>query len=143
MDKNKKWIMIGALLLVFAAIKLGTLYIWNKQQPQAQNVSADCDVRKGCVLPNGAIIKFSEPLSAKAPFNIEMDNVPQDVQNVYLSFSMSNMDMGFNRYDLKKQADGAWRAENVRLPLCTDNRHDYLADIHINGKVFQAGFTAE
>ncbi|WP_107687769.1 hypothetical protein [Neisseria wadsworthii] len=143
MDKNKKWMMIGALLLAFAAIKLGMLYIWNKQQPQAQNVSADCDVRKGCVLPGGTTVKFSEPLSAKAPFNIEINHVPQDVQSVYLSFSMSNMDMGFNRYDLKKQADGAWRAENVRLPLCTDNRHDYLADIHINGKVFQAGFTAE
>ena len=35
------------------------------------------------------------------------------------------------------------RAAQIRLPMCVQNRHDYLADIYIGGKVFQAAFTAQ
>ena len=59
-----------------------------------------------------------------------------------VSFSMRDMDMGFNRYDLHRQADGGWLAQNVRLPLCTEERHDFLADVSVDGQVYRVPFTA-
>lgn len=142
MVQSRKWMLAGALLLVFAAVKLAALYVW-QQNRQAAVTPVACDVRKGCALPGGGRLKFSEPLAARAPFEIELAGLGGGEQSVYVSFSMKDMDMGFNRYDLKKQPDGTWRAQNVRLPLCAEGRHDYLADIHIGARVFQTGFAAE
>ena len=82
-------------------------------------------------------------MQSKAPFDIEVRGVAADVAEVYVSFTMQDMDMGFNRYKLLRQGDGTWRAAQIRLPMCVQNRHDYLADIHIGGKVFQAAFAAQ
>ena len=76
-------------------------------------------------------MQFSPQSSAKSPFDIIISNAPADVAQVSVSFSMRGMDMGFNRYALQKQSDGSWVARQIRLPLCIDNRNDYLADITI------------
>ena len=142
MVQNRKWLFIGLALLVFAAVKVAALYWWTQSQPTAETVAA-CDVRIGCTLPDGTKLKFGTPVGVKTPFDIRLDAVPPLVKQVSVSFSMRDMDMGFNRYDLKRQADGSWLAEGVRLPLCTQQRYDYLVDIHIDGKSYQVGFTAE
>lgn len=56
---------------------------------------------------------------------------------------MDGMDMGFNRFPLKRQADGSWLAAQIRLPVCTDRRDGYLAGIRIGSQVFQVAFQAE
>ncbi|MCP1771917.1 hypothetical protein J2T38_000724 [Neisseria perflava] len=141
MSKNHKLLLVGTLLLVFAVIKIAMLGWWAQQQPTAQ--SAECNVRQGCALPDGIQVKFSERITANAPFDIVLDSVPDTVQSVTVSFTMKDMDMGFNRYALKREADGRWAARQIRLPLCIERRNDYLADINIGGKVFQTAFTTE
>lgn len=133
---------MGIALLLFAAVKVAAIYWWTQGRSAIEAVAA-CNVRTGCTLPDGTKLKFSSPAGVKAPFDIRLDNVPPSVKQVSVSFSMRDMDMGFNRYDLKRQADGGWSAEGVRLPICTQQRHDYLADISIGGKNYQVGFTAE
>ncbi|MDO1510597.1 MULTISPECIES: hypothetical protein [unclassified Neisseria] len=143
LTRNQK-ILIAVVLLAFAAVKVVSLLWWQGQQPDITPVSeAACNVRTGCRLPNGATVKFSENVSAKAPFDIVVRDVGPSVPEVFVSFSMSNMDMGFNRYKLVRQEDGTWAANQIRLPVCTQNRNDYLADIHIGNEVFQTAFTAE
>ena len=142
MVQKRKWLLIGIALLMFAAVKVVALYWWTQRQPAIEAVSA-CDVRIGCTLPDGSKLQFSTPLSVKSPFDIRLDNVPSTIGQISVSFSMRDMDMGFNRYDLKPQADGSWLAADVRLPLCTQTRYDYLADIRIGEKTYQVGFTAE
>ena len=141
---RKQKILIAVLLLVFAGVKIAALLWWQKQQPALTVLrAAECNVHTGCALPNGAVVKFSDTVQAKAPFDIEVRGVAADVAEVYVSFSMQDMDMGFNRYKLLRQSNGTWRAVQIRLPVCVQNRHDYLADIYIGGKVFQTAFTAQ
>lgn len=141
MSQNKKLIIVGVLLLVFAAVKLIALDWWQQQQPQAKQ--AECQVTQGCTLPNGVYVKFSDKLEIKQPFDIVLKNVPETTQEITVSFSMKDMDMGFNRFNIRRQNDGTWAAKQIRLPMCVENRHDYLADINIGGEVFQTAFTAE
>ncbi|WP_165006311.1 hypothetical protein [Neisseria yangbaofengii] len=141
MNKNKKLIISGVLLLVFAAVKLIALDWWRQQQPQTRQ--AECQVTQGCTLPNGVYVKFSDKVKAKQPFDIVLKNVPQATREVTVGFTMKDMDMGFNRFNIRRQDDGTWAAKQIRLPMCVENRHDYLADINIDGEVFQTAFAAE
>ncbi len=141
---RKQAVLVGVSLLAFAAVKVAALLWWQSRQPEITPVrESACNVRTGCKLPNGAEVKFSSRVAANEPFDITLRNVPPQTAEVFVSFSMRDMDMGFNRYKLLRQADGSWAALQIRLPVCVQNRHDYLADIHIGGEVFQVGFTAE
>lgn len=141
MKRNQKLMLAGILLLVFAAAKLFMLDWWQKQQPQA--VQAECNAVQGCTLPNGVHAKLDALVSAKQPFDVVLTQVPPEAAEVAVSFSMKNMDMGFNRYKLKREADGTWAARQIRLPLCVERRNDYLMDVHIGGQVFQTAFIAQ
>ena len=129
-------ILLAILLLGFAAAKVAALWWWQQQHPApaAAVHTAACNVRQGCVLSQGSHVQFSPQSSAKSPFDIIISNAPADVAQVSVSFSMRGMDMGFNRYALQKQSDGSWVARQIRLPLCIDNRNDYLADITIGSE---------
>lgn len=142
MQKSGKMMLAAVLLIGFAAVKLGALYWWQGKQAKVQEISA-CNVHQGCVLPNGVEVKFSDTVAAKAPFEIVLRNVPDHIQEVTVSFSMKNMDMGFNRYRLTDKGNGVWSAEQIRLPVCVQNRSDYLADLSVGGAVFQTAFTAK
>ena len=130
---SQQKILLAILLLGFAAAKVAALWWWQQQHPApaAAVHTAACNVRQGCVLSQGSHVQFSPQSSAKSPFDIIISNAPADVAQVSVSFSMRGMDMGFNRYALQKQSDGSWVARQIRLPLCIDNRNDYLADITI------------
>lgn len=139
-----KLMVIAILLILFAIVKVAMLLWWKNQQPEIMVVSQNiCDVRQGCVLPNGAKIVFSQSFSAKSPFDIDIDNVPAGIKEVFISFSMKDMDMGFNRYKLIPQSQRHWQAKQIRLPICVQNRHNYLADIHIDQQTYQIGFSTE
>ena len=139
MKGQGKWLAAAVLLLVFAAAKLAGLYWWQQQQPAAESLA--CDIGRGCTLPNGAVLRFMPAAGLKTPFDIALSGSGAE-KAVSVSFSMRDMDMGFNRYDLHRQADGGWLAQNVRLPLCTEARHDFLADISVDGQVYRVPFTA-
>ena len=129
MDKNRKLLLAGVLLILFAAAKLLLLDWWQKQQPQAR--AAECDLIKGCILPDGSA------------FDITVENTPAETQQVSISFSMKDMDMGFNRYMLQQQSPRTWQAHQIHLPVCVEGRRDYIADITIGGQTFQTTFTAQ
>ncbi|MGF6147282.1 Uncharacterised protein [Kingella potus] len=139
MPKQRKLIFAAALLFLFAAVKLAALYWWTGKQPAAEDVR--CDLAAGCTLPDGAVLRFAPAAGLKTPFAITLDHAA-DAAAVSVSFSMRDMDMGFNRYDLRRDAAGVWRAQNVRLPLCTEARHDFLADVAVDGKVYRVPFAA-
>lgn len=138
--KQKTALMAAVLLLVFAAAKFAALY-WYSQNANAAGIRVQCAAQTPCRLPDGVVLHFQPVL--RQPFDIRLDNVPAHAQKVYLQFSMADMDMGFNRFDLKPQATGTWLAQSVRLPVCSDRRKDYLATIHIDGKQYQLAFEAQ
>lgn len=139
MNHKSKLLSVAALLLLFAALKTAAVLWW--QDGQGGVVEVDCaDIRQGCTLPDGSVISFGETLGLKTPFDVELRD--SAAQKVSLSFSMKDMDMGFNRHDLQRQ-NGVWRGKQIRLPLCVFERHDFLLDVNADGKVYRLPFDAE
>ena len=137
---QRKWIAAAVLLLAFAAVKLAALHWWTQRQPAAVEVAA-CDIATGCTLPGGAVLRFAPAAALQKPFDIVLDGA-DGAREVSVSFSMRDMDMGFNRYDLRRDAAGRWSAAAVRLPLCTEARHDFSADVAVDGRVYSVPFSA-
>jgi hypothetical protein len=140
MSKNQKLLIAAVLLIVFAVAKLLLLDWWQRQQSKANVV--ECSLTQGCVLPDGSKVHVTS-INTHEPFDIVVENVPKNTGAVSISFSMKNMDMGFNRYNLAQQSPQSWRAAQIRLPFCVEGRHDYTADITIGKQTFQTAFSAE
>ena len=140
MSKNQKLLIAAVLLIVFAATKLLLLDWWQRQQSKANVV--ECSLTQGCVLPDGSTVRATS-INTHEPFDIVVENVPKNTGAVSISFSMKNMNMGFNRYNLAQQSSQSWQAAQIRLPFCVEGRHDYTADITIGKQTFQTAFSAE
>ena len=140
MSKNQKLLIAAVLLIVFAAAKLLLLDWWQQQQSKTKVV--ECNLIQGCVLPDGSKVRATS-INTHEPFDIVIENVPQNTGVVSISFSMKNMDMGFNRYNLAQRSPQSWQALQIRLPFCVEGRHDYTADIAIGKQTFQTAFSAE
>lgn len=140
---KKQWLLIAFFLLAVAAIKI-ILIIWyeGKQTPATPIGSQTCTIRH-CALPNGAVLQTHGRLSDKTPFRITINTTASTAQAPFVSFSMKDMDMGFNRYSLQHQSNGIWKADNVVLPVCVIARTDYLMDINIDGSIYQIPFESE
>ena len=141
LSPRTKTLLALAALLALAGGHFAARQWRAAQQPAAAATPQACQPRQGCTLPNGSRIRF---IAARhRPFDITLENVPPQVQQAEVRFSMDGMDMGFNRFPLQRQADGSWLAAQIRLPVCTDRRDGYLADIRIGSQVFQVAFQAE
>lgn len=138
MSKNQKLLIAAVLLIVFAAAKLLLLDWWQQQQSKTKVV--ECNLIQGCVLPDGSKVRATS-INTQEPFDIVIENVPQNTGAVSISFSMKNMDMGFNRYNLAQRSPQSWQALQIRLPFCVEGRHDYTADITIGKQTFQTAFS--
>ena len=138
MSKNQKLLIAAVLLITFAAAKLLLLDWWQQQQSKTKVV--ECNLIQGCILPDGSKVRATS-INTHEPFDIVIENVPQNTGAVSISFSMKNMDMGFNRYNLAQRSPQSWQALQIRLPFCVEGRHDYTADITIGKQTFQTAFS--
>ncbi len=145
-SKNQK-ITLAVLLLFFAGLKIGMLWWWQQGQktaaPAAAGADIVCDVRQACPLPNSAVLQMQGIISEKTPFQISISQVPPSVSSVHISFSMRDMDMGFNRYRLTAAGNGVWRAESIRLPVCVAQQKNYIAELHFDQAVYSVPFRAD
>lgn len=144
LKKKSIWLITAIALLLFAASKLGLLYWWqNQQQTTEQHAVSSCQVLQGCTLADGIHIQFSQTLGAKTPFDVTIKGQQSHtIQQAFISFSMPDMDMGFNRFDFKRQAN-QWISKDVRLPFCIEGRHDFLAKVSIDGREYHIPFSAK
>lgn len=85
MSKNQKLLIAAVLLIVFAAAKLLLLDWWQQQQSKTKVV--ECNLIQGCVLPDGSKVRATS-INAHEPFDIVIENVPQNTGAVSISFSM-------------------------------------------------------
>lgn len=139
MIQRKKWLFIGIALIAFALLKVSMLLLWQAKQPKAQAQS--CQITQTpCPFADGATLQLLGVGNNQTPFSIRATHIPANVNDITVSFTMRDMDMGFNRFALQKQADGSWLAEGVRLPMCTQSRHDWQIHWQMNGQHFQADF---
>lgn len=132
---------MAVALLVFAAIKITLLFWWQQQQTPAQRLSLACDVKQSCEFVAGQSLQLIGVGNNQTPFAARINGLPEQVKKVSVSFDMRDMDMGFNRFDLQKQPDGSWYAAPIYLPLCRNNRHDWLIRWQVDEREYQAEFT--
>lgn len=138
---NKPVLIAILVFILLIPAGIGAI-LWKTGQHDAQSTLASCNVRTGCILPGGALIQFTPPKDVTRPFSIQMEKVPPQVQYINIHFTMRNMQLGFNQTDLKPQGGGVWSAHNAVLPLCVDERNDFLGDLNVDGKHYTLIFTA-
>lgn len=141
---NQQKIILAVGLIAFALIKVSLLMWWQNRQPPTQATSA-CEVAvTGCPFGEQGRLRLVGVGDNRTPFQIRAENVPANTQRITASFSMKNMDMGFNRFELIKQGDGVWVADKVHLPMCSQTRHDWFIEWTVDEtQRFQASFTTK
>jgi len=96
---------------------------------QSLVAEAGCDVRRGCDVQGEKLhltVRMGPSVRVLQPFPVSLHVDTGAVEEIYVLFTMQNMDMGWNRYRLERAADGDWHAE-VTLPVCSSGRSDWLA----------------
>ncbi|KDN11959.1 hypothetical protein SALWKB12_1881 [Snodgrassella communis] len=140
--KNSTTVIIGLLLFIIAVPSIIGIVLWHNSRTDAQSTLSNCNVRSGCILPGGAVIQFTPPTDITKPFDISMRQVPASVKRISIHFTMRNMDLGFNRTDFKSQGQGVWTAHHAVLPVCIDERNDFLGDLTLDDHHYNIVFSA-
>ena len=139
MDMVKK-LAIPALILA----ALAGLAIWGalqKTRPDSVQSIACINPVAGCIfvhLGTPAHIRFSVTPETMKPFVITLSHPA--LRKASASFQMIGMDMGFNRYDLKRGPNDDWTAR-VTLPVCTASRADWIMELNLDGQFYSLPFT--
>lgn len=124
---------------------LAALAIWGALQrasPQSTQAIPCADPIAGCTFVHHdapATLRFSATPEPLKPFFVTLSH--PGLKTASISFQMAGMDMGFNRYDLQRGADGVWTARIV-LPVCASRRVDWISEIHLDDRFYSLRFTS-
>jgi hypothetical protein len=127
------------LLLIVALIAIAAAGYWLKRPAVAQAVACR-DPLAGCVFHHhgtAVTVMFSVTPSPLDAFELRI-HAP-GARQLRAEFQMNGMEMGFNRYDLRRAEDGMWTA-TVTLPVCVSGRHDWTAYLEIDGARYALPF---
>jgi len=133
--------LIVPLLLIVALVVLALWGVLQQSRPQAAQTIACANPVAGCAFVHKgapASLRFSAPPEALRPFMLSIAS--PNLSKASVSFRMSGMNMGFNRYDLQPGAGGRWAA-NITLPVCTASRADWIAELDLDGRLYRLSFT--
>jgi hypothetical protein len=128
------------LLLAAALVAIAMAGYWLKRPAEAMAVAC-ADPLAGCSFSHrgaAASVRFSaQPTTLEA---FELNVRAAGANRISAEFQMVGMDMGFNRYDLRPTADGAWAAK-VTLPVCVSGRHDWILYLNLDGSRYAIPFS--
>ena len=100
---------------------------------QADNCTAGS---KECVVELNELkvkVLFDNNIYYLKPFYISVTNENLDnlkFESIYVDFKMNNMNMGVNRFLLKRDNKSIWKGKAL-LPICVTGRADWLSEIEI------------
>ncbi len=80
----------------------------------------------------GVKVRFSTAPVVLTPFVLEVE--APGAKQVSASFSMLDMDMGENRYQLEPQRDGSSWRHMIILPVCIAGRSDWQLRLDVDGQ---------
>ena len=128
------------LLLAVALVAIALAGYWLKRPADAMAVAC-ADPLAGCSFSHrgaAASVRFSAQPTALEAFELSVRAA--GVSRISAEFQMVGMDMGFNRYDLRPTADGAWAAK-VTLPVCVSGRRDWILYLDLDGSRYAIPFS--
>lgn len=129
-------------LLVIGA--LAGLALWAKQrqaEPSEVQVIPCVYPVTGCAFVHHgqpSRLRFSVVPRPLVAFDIEL-RAPAAAK-ASVQFQMSGMQMGLNRYEMKAQSAGLFKASAILLPVCTQARTDWLALFTLDDTSYQVSF---
>jgi len=143
---NKGLLVLGAVVIIVLGVSAG-IYIGQRNQPTLGPevallyVASDCRVTEARCEAGGrtALVSmvFEGPVTPMATFGIDVGVsgiAPERISSVRVAFEMQGMDMGENRYVLRRTSASAdasdWHAQAM-LPVCTTGRRDWLARVSV------------
>ena len=138
MNLKALWTLLPLLLLALAA---GLLWHRGNDIPAADVTLSCADLATGCATRLGnrlVSIGSSGPVQPLKPFAVWV-RAP-GAGKVEARFTMRGMDMGFNRYSLRADADGVFRA-HVTLPVCASGRRDWIMAVEIDATLVNVPFS--
>lgn len=139
MKQRLLWLApLAAIGLVALVLLFGT----GRETAPPQRVSC-ADLQAGCALRldgRPATVGFAGQPRVLAPFEVWVRL--EGARVVQARFDMADMDMGFNLYTLRPDADGVFRAR-VTLPVCVSGRRDWVMTLDIDGHRVEVPFVTE
>lgn len=129
-------------LLVIAILVAIAVGGYRTKQPEEAETIACTDPVAGCRFDHGGVpaeVRFSIQPVPLEPFLLTV-SAPGSAR-VSVEFQMVGMDMGFNRYDLRREDSGAF-ASRITLPVCVSGRRDWLMYVQIDDRRYVLPFTS-
>ncbi len=127
------------LLLAIALIAIALAGYWLKRPAEAMTVAC-ANPLTGCSFSHRGTpvsVRFS---ARPTPLEVfELNVRATGTRRISAEFQMVGMDMGFNRYDLRPTANGAW-ASKVTLPVCVSGRHEWILYLDLDGARYAIPF---
>lgn len=125
-----RWLALGLPLLIVAA----AVVVWrDAETPPPIAIDLPCPApAAGCAARIGdrsITVGLADKLKALQPFQVWVQAPGAD--KVQASFTMVDMNMGFNLYTLRPDKDGVFRAQ-VTLPACVSGRREWVMTVDID-----------
>lgn len=131
---------IALLVLAILAIPV-LLHLRQAQQTvptvRCADLSHECRFVMGDKQP--VSVRFGAPPSGLHPFSVQV--TAAQAHRVSARFTMPDMDMGENSYQLHKVNGPLWQGDII-LPVCITGRHDWLLTLIIDGESVRIPFSA-
>lgn len=135
MSTKMRFILVAALVMLAAA---GLVFRQQLQPgPAAPQRVACTQPQAGCnARVAGREVRFGIAGEVRPMQPFEVWVAAPGVERIEASFAMVGMDMGFNRYTLRRAADGTWRVA-ATLPFCVTGRADWLMTLDLDGTALE------
>ena len=133
--------LIAVLLIAFALLKGGLIwwYLHHKNQPEAPIPVSCPNLQAGCQLPDGSLLRLDRVPQAATPFGLTLSQLEGKPPTIV--FSMRDMDMGFNRYQLLAH-DKDWQA-TITLPVCVTGSRQWQMTLQYQDKSYLIDFDTQ
>lgn len=126
-QKGEKWLWAGVAILGATIALIAGIKLWLSQRdtPTVRvALQASCDLHRGAchsAIPDLGNIMLSitpRKIPLLRPLQIQVRIDFKDVRKLAIDFRGVDMNMGYNRFELKKSATGVYSGEAM-LPVCT------------------------
>ena len=137
--------IVIAILLLLGVLSRHWLQADSASQTIVLTADPHCNpVNKSCAVSDSALtiaLTLGERVQPLMPFPVLVRLAGEraaQVKVIAVYFTMADMDMGFNRFDLQQQADGTWQGSAI-LPVCTAGRQDWRVTVKLTGDPAYSG----
>ena len=132
--------ILAPMLLVVALLGLAVAGWWLKRPAEAVAVAC-ADPLVGCSFSHRGMpagVRFSTQPAPMEAFEVHVS--APGATRVSAEFQMVGMDMGFNRYDLRRTGAAGWFAQ-VTLPVCVSGGRDWVLYLELDGVRYALPFS--